>query len=599
MSDSEHQPETTAVHHHDGAARRQWMTVLGLGILSLILGTFGFMQVPEPEGHPEGLVDAFYNSMRLFHMHFDHVPGPLPWELQIARFLAPVIFGVSLFKGFLFAARSHQQSLKHQSQSGHVVICGLGQKGLQLARQCVKQKDKKWVIVIEKNPHNELLSICDEEGIYYLIGDATEAAVLKAARAEFAKEVIIVTPEDETNLRIALQVRDLNKTSQLHSPECFVHLENIHLRERLQREFTKQSGQATGGRLNFFDVYDDEARRLLQELPLDGDGITQDDPRTVHVVIMGFGRMGRSLALRAAKMGHFANGRKLRISVIDRQADHHRQHLLFHYPILESDTICELRCYQATAQSLVALKLIEGWIAEPDTILRFFVCLDSNASAVEVGLRLQEILMDRSDAKLCVRIKSQKTLEGVLNAVSKKDNDIIPFGMVENACCESAFRHEYHEATARSLHEGYCRGMAELRASGQVIAPRPAEVPWEELREEFKESNRQAADHIAIKARALGYQIGKLKEATAGAIPIRTLTREQKRILAPMEHARWCAERWLGGWVHDDKRDDDRHRHPDLLPWSRLPDTERRIDHAQIEQLAEALAAEGLGIFPQ
>ncbi len=65
-----------------------------------------------------------------------------------------------------------------------------------------------------------------------------------------------------------------------------------------------------------------------------------------------------------------------------------------------------------------------------------------------------------------------------------------------------------------------------------------------------------------------------------------------------MEHARWCAERWLGGWVQDLNRDDDRHRHPDLLPWASLVDAERRFDHAQIEQLADALAAEGLGIFP-
>ena len=92
--------------------------------------------------------------------------------------------------------------------------------------------------------------------------------------------------------------------------------------------------------------------------------------------------------------------------------------------------------------------------------------------------------------------------------------------------------------------------------------------------------------------------MGKLADAKNGSTPIRTLTREQKRGLAPMEHARWCAERWLGGWVHDVNRDDDRHRHPDLLPWASLLDAERRIDHAQIEQLADALAAEGLGIFP-
>ena len=43
--------------------------------------------------------------------------------------------------------------------------------------------------------------------------------------------------------------------------------------------------------------------------------------------------MGRSLVLRAARMGHFANGKKLRISVLDR-ADAPCQRFLFHYPAL-------------------------------------------------------------------------------------------------------------------------------------------------------------------------------------------------------------------------------------------------------------------------
>ena len=598
MSAQQHLPETKAGHSHDGGALTEWLVVAGLAVLSLVLGTYGFMDgLPGDGTKPQGMVEAFYNSMRLFHMHFEHAPEPLPWELQAARFLAPLVLLATLIKGFVFAARRQHHSLLHLFQKQHVVICGLGQKGLALARQY--RARNKWVLVIEKNPANELLATCERESIFCRIGDATDPAVLKQARARHAREIICVTPDDETNVRIALQLRSLKLPSGKERPEGFIHLENIHLRERLQRQFAKDAAVPTGCALKFFDVYDGEARRVLQELPLDGQGITANDPRTVHVAVLGFGRMGRSLALRAAKMGHFANGKKLRISVIDRLAEQHHQQLLFHYPILKTDDLCELRCHQAAAQSLTALELVENWAAEKDTLLSVFVCLDDNPCAVEVGLRLQEALANRPDASLCVRLKTVKSLEDVLKPVLPDGKRITPFGMVENACCESAFRHEYHEAIARTLHEGYRQGMAKLRASGQIIPPRPAEVPWEELREEFKESNRQAADHIAIKARALGYRVGKLDDAKNKSAPIRTLTREQKRILAPMEHARWCAERWLGGWLHDVNRDDDRHRHPDLLPWADLHDAERRIDHAQIEQLADALAAEGLGIFPR
>ena len=87
--------------------------------------------------------------------------------------------------------------------------------------------------------------------------------------------------------------------------------------------------------------------RVLLALPLDGPGIGFHSPVSVHVVILGFGRMGRSLALRAAKMGHFANRKPLRLSVIDRHAAQQEQGFLFHYPALATENICRLDFHPA------------------------------------------------------------------------------------------------------------------------------------------------------------------------------------------------------------------------------------------------------------
>src|SRR5205814_9416213 len=87
-----------ATQHHGKASRQQWLWVVGLALLSILLGTIGFMQVKRLAGEPADVLDGIYNSLRLFHMHFDSVPYPLPWELQIARFLAPFILLASLVK---------------------------------------------------------------------------------------------------------------------------------------------------------------------------------------------------------------------------------------------------------------------------------------------------------------------------------------------------------------------------------------------------------------------------------------------------------------------------------------------------------------------
>jgi len=575
--------QLNAAHHHDRAARRQWWIVIGLGILSLLLGTIGFLHSKGPDGQPMGVVDALYNSMSLFHMHFEEAPYPVPWELQIARFLAPLVLVVTLFKGFVFAARSHRHAFIHRSQSGHVVICGLGQKGLQLARQC--REKKQWVIVIEKNPNNKLLSTCDDEGIYSRIGDATEPAVLKHARADHAKEIIIVTPEDETNLRIATEVRHLKLPEGSARPECFVHLENIHLRERLQRVFKNETGKNVGCNISFFDVYDGEARRILLELPLDGKGIAKDDPHLVHVVILGFGHMGRSLALRAAKMGHFANGKKLRISVIDRTADKQREHFLFHYPILEKDSICRLTFHQAEAQSLTARRLIEGWAAEKNTLPHIFVCLDDNASAVEVGLRLQETLADRADSNLCVRVKTRSSLASGLESSPRTGPRIIAFGMVEDACCDRAFRHEHNETMARTIHEHFVN----QRTAGSIRRPEndPALQPWEKLREDLRESNRQQADHIAINLRAIGC---KLVPASDADEAVNKFSSAEIELLARMEHERWNTERWLADWHYGTPSDKARRISENLVSWEELHDSIRDYDRNAVELIPTLVA---------
>ena len=405
MNAATNHTDTRSAHHHQNALRWQWLVLCSLGLLAILLGTIGFIRLSGEHEHTASLLDALYDSLKLFHLHFEHTGGSLSWQLQVARFLAPLVVGFSLVKGFVSVAHGHRRALLHGSLSGHAIVCGLGHKGLQLAREF--RAINEAVVVIEKDPNNELLAACDDAGIFYWIGDATEPAVLEHARVAHAKEVVVITPEDETNVRIAMQIRQLATPEQSKRPECFVHLANIHLRERLQRLAGNDPGQKAGFLLQFFDVYDGEARRVLLQLPLDGNGIGKDDPRTVHVVIIGFGRMGRSLALRAAKMGHFANGKLLRISVIDRIAGRQREHFLFRYPVLEEkdpgkQTICQLHFYQAEAQSLQARKLIAGWSAEPDTLLHLFVCLDDNAGAVQSARAYQEPRFARGDFGIAV-----------------------------------------------------------------------------------------------------------------------------------------------------------------------------------------------------
>jgi hypothetical protein len=351
---------------------------------------------------------------------------------------------------------------------------------------------------------------------------------------------------------------------------------------------TESDHRNPGGELHFFDVFDDEARRVLLELPLDGAGIRKDDPRSVHVAILGFGRMGRSIALRAAKMGHFANGKLLRLSIVDRAAALQRERFLFRYPVFAKNIICLTEWHEAEAESVSTRQLIEQWAGEPDTLLHVFVCLGGDARTLEMALRLRTILASRTDSNLLVRAHTHRSLARILDTISSEQRRLIPFGMTEDTCSPDAIRREYNEALARAIHEQYV-------LSRQADSPRrpdndPTLRPWEQLREDIRESNRQQADHIPIKLRAIGC---KLTDLSSSGEPVTAFSDAEVKVLAPMEHARWNAERWIAGWTYAPEKSVERRENPNLVPWGQLTEEIRGYDRTTVRLIPRLL--EGVG----
>src|SRR5204863_9433307 len=92
----------------------------------------------------------------------------------------------------------------------HVVICGVGWRGLPLARDfCCsgnpgggRSRENRKVIVIEKDPECDGLRECEKLGIAYLVDDASNPKALKAARVHHARTLIAACSEDGTNLEI-------------------------------------------------------------------------------------------------------------------------------------------------------------------------------------------------------------------------------------------------------------------------------------------------------------------------------------------------------------------------------------------------------------
>lgn len=106
-----------------------------------------------------------------------------------------------------FIKNDQLQLLRLRQTRGHVVICGLGEKGLLLTR-AFRERNQP-VVVIEENEANDFIASCREMGAIVLIGDATEHAMLLLARVPQARYLVGVCGDDGANAQIAAIAHEL------------------------------------------------------------------------------------------------------------------------------------------------------------------------------------------------------------------------------------------------------------------------------------------------------------------------------------------------------------------------------------------------------
>lgn len=570
--------------NHSERPRWQWWLVFIGAPVAIVLGTVGFW---FSSGSIPGLsawLDAFYRALQLLLMRMSPV-SKMHWTLEIARWLAALLFGLAAVLTFLRFFRDELRQIRLQIPwPRHVVILGFGPKTTQLI-QCFRRQKRRVVVVA---PANEAgcAELCRANGATLVTGELAEPETLAKARICRASHVVALSPDDSTNMAIAVASRKLilKKADCCKKPravKCFVHLSDVDTRASLQT--SGAFGRDARCEIRFFDLFDAAVRELMmdpKQMPLDPGGVGEHDPRQVHLVILGFGRMGRTVALRAAQLGHFANRKPLRISVIDQQADRRKQALLFRYP--DFAKTCEIEFHQLEMESLPARQLLETWCADRSKAVSIVSCFDRDALALEVALRMKARVQE-FHVPMFVRMSSQAGFAGVLQGGSADSTSLVqPFGMIENCCSDEFLENKRNEDLAQAIHEDYrVERIADIQRKGEDPAKDISTRPWAELDDGLKDSNRQQADHIDIKLHALGMERIDNDDPRAA---IERLEPGQIELLAEMEHSRWNAERWLQGWTLG-PGDKPKKVTPYLVPWAELPEDIKKYDRNTVSKI--------------
>ncbi len=189
------------------------ISLLLLGVV-LIIGVIGFILISD-----ETFIDSLYmtvitmSTVGFGTLHELNADEKLFTIVLIILSISVYGYSVTALTEYL-ANDNFFQLLKYkkmqqkiQKLNNHTVVCGYGRNGRQAVLK-LKIFNMPYVVV-EKN--KEILKELENNGIFYVEGDATDDETLDKAAIKTANSLITALPSDADNLFVVLSARQLNK----------------------------------------------------------------------------------------------------------------------------------------------------------------------------------------------------------------------------------------------------------------------------------------------------------------------------------------------------------------------------------------------------
>jgi Trk K+ transport system NAD-binding subunit len=162
------------------------------------------------------LIDAFYRTISLLatgaDMHGDEVERG-SWQkafISGLRLIGTALTAAftAIFANYLIRANlGGALEIRRIPESGHVVVCGLGNVGFRAVEELLRQGEQ--VVAIESNPQTPFIPTARRLGAAVIVGNATIAEVLRQAHASTARAIIAATNSEMVNLEVSLLVREV------------------------------------------------------------------------------------------------------------------------------------------------------------------------------------------------------------------------------------------------------------------------------------------------------------------------------------------------------------------------------------------------------
>jgi len=379
---------------------------------------------------------------------------------NIAQFLAACGTILATVEGFWKPIREKYDLIRLQQTSGHIVICGLGDKGMRLMNTFTEKGFR--VVIIEAQKDHPDIAGCRERNVLVMIGDASDHVVLDEANTARAKYLFAVSGDDNTNINIAHRGKNLaeagHKVDEKIFLRCYAHVASSNLQNIFARHglFARTYDYFDA---SIFNVYETSARVIFEKYPPDfyaGQQSLSTD--TIPIVVIGFGLMGENIIKQAARVGHYARWPKLGISIVDNNIKERSKKFIALYgdgktPLSFVVPDININFVDRDPECLLSSADITG-TAGPKPVA-VYIAVDDDSAGISLALRVRRMLgSEATPVIICMRSSLSELIKGK-EARFIVDQNIHGFNIYDAACGYQVLIEEITDELAQTIHSAY------------------------------------------------------------------------------------------------------------------------------------------------
>ncbi|WFE38218.1 RyR domain-containing protein [Micromonospora sp. WMMD998] len=563
-----------------------WLRVVFavVGVFAFVLGYLGFerLLLDRPETAHD-LTDVIYYDLQLFVLGAEpfQESGPYPWQLQVARFVAPLFTLLAVAEAGRLLLAAEIRRIRARRAREHVLVCGDSQFARMLADRLFADGER--VVVVRSVPFGPL----EYRQRRYLgvVGDPTSPEVLRGAGLPRANTIYACTDDDDRNHAVANTASRLIQDRR-QPPRVYVQVRDPEMCLSLQARRLGAAGSSRL-RLDYFHVDDVAARALHRHHPLPA--VPARSPR---VLIAGSGAFRRALLVETARHWRTrgAATAPLRVDLVAPDAGTELALAASRYPFLSA--ACDVVAHDLDLDGLAGLGHLD------DGYDRIYICTPDERVGLQFVLDTPA-LWQAARGEVFVPVYRQAALAAAFHGDSRHDlldevhGKLRLYPVLTRACDARLIAEDLTERLARQIHDRYLRAH---RGPGARPGPAAAMVDWAHLPESLRRANRAHVQDIAAKLLNLGCVVAP-RRGGAGDASAEQAIEDRIDVLARLEHERWCRERAGEGWAYGEPRDDTRRRHPALRPWDELTPDVQEKNRQEIRALPDVLSDSGFELI--